>query len=251
MGGRRSRAARASGSARSTGVPGREQPLGRRCRSPTGLQDGSSHGEITNPVEQLLLSPAKASLRHPEPSGCPWGGSSELGEEKLGPVWSLAAASSPSPTGIAFPRRKPTWRPSPRALSRLGGAGWEKPKRERFRGAEHPRNPQAPPELGWQQGGLSPARLGNQPLTSGRAANPPRWSQRGAAPPRPPPPNRGQTRGAGAAPAGPSQAADPCGGIPGLGASREPPGLPAARGCWDLALLGLTGLGGSGRHSRN
>lgn len=96
-------------------------------------------------MEQLFLSPAKAPLCCPEPSQCLSGVSSEL-EEKLGPVQSLEAASSPSQTAEESPS-SPANLPGghcTRALSQLGAAGQEKPDGERWRGPKHPTNPQAP-----------------------------------------------------------------------------------------------------------
>lgn len=76
---------------------------GASARCPAGLRGGSSHREITHPTEQLFLSPAKAPLHRLNPLGAFLGGRSEPGEEKLGPVQSLAAASSPSQTAEESP----------------------------------------------------------------------------------------------------------------------------------------------------
>lgn len=135
---------------------GQAEPF--RCL--TGLQGGSSHRDITNPMEQLFLSPAKATLCNPKPSGCLWGGSSEPGKEKLGPVQSLtAAASSPSP--------QQTYLVAITRGSEPAGRCWAGEAQGRaVRRAKHPRNPQAPPDSAGSRGGsaLPPGGTSPPPL---------------------------------------------------------------------------------------
>lgn len=66
-------------------------------RCPAGLRGGSSPREITHPTEQLFLSPAKAPLCRPEPSGCLRGGEAGTSAEPCSSIFPFSTG------GITFP----------------------------------------------------------------------------------------------------------------------------------------------------
>lgn len=216
MGRRRSRAGRASRSARSTRAPVREHPPGRRCRSICPVPRGAPRWLIpqgNNSSHRAAFPlPCKSPSPPPQPSGCLLGQSSEPGEEKLGPVQSLAAASSPSQTAEE----------SPFPLTNLPGghrtglrAGWEMLGRRSLResgagrggGCQAPQKSPGNPQTQLAAGEAQPCPPpgGDQPLSSGRAINPradPATSPRRGRCLQQPPHKWGRIYGAGTAPVG-------------------------------------------------